>query len=534
MKVQSPRRKGEKTHLIRAATTMGAMTLVSRILGMARDIVSANAFGTSWQWDAFLYAFMIPNFLRRIVGEGAFSSSFIPVYNEVLHKEGQEAAFHFVNVTVTVLMTLLTLLILFAELVLTGLLQGHFLSPTLRLTCDLLRYLFPYLWFVSIWALSMGVLNSHRHFFTSALGPIILNLAWIMGILVILPRTDRGINHELVILAIVICVGGMVQLALELPPLYRLGFRPRWIFDFAAPGLKKMGQLVLPSLLTFAIFQVNITIDMTLGLWIGPGANSSLWYGTRLMQLPLGVFAVAAGSAILPAAARQGAAANLEETSSIISFALRGIFLIVLPCAVGLMVLSRPIVQLLFERGHFDAESTRRTAAVLWCYSLGLFAYSGQKILNNGFYAVQDTRTPMQLGAFSLICNIVLNLLLIKPLAEAGLALSTSISGILQFALLIFLYHRRVVALDLRGTTWSFLKIFLASLAMGAVGALVFQRFQQAIPAKGMMPCLLRVSSAILIAAASYPFFCFLFGVREMTGIVRKGIARIFPGINLR
>ncbi len=513
---------GEKGHLVRAAATMGSMTLLSRVLGMVRDIVSANAFGTTWQWDAFLYAFMIPNFLRRIVGEGAFSSAFIPVYNEVLHRDGKEAAFRFANTCMSVLMTVLALFILAVELLLTGLLQIGSLSPTLHLTLDLLRYLFPYLWFVSLWALTMGVLNSHRHFFSSALGPVILNLAWIGGVLYLLPRTRGGINAELTMLAIVISVEGLIQLALEIPPLYKLGFRVSWVWDRASPALAKIGRLIVPSLLSFAIFQVNVMIDMTLGLLIGPGANSSLWYGTRLMQLPLGVFAVAAGSALLTSAARQSATSNIEETKTMMSFALRGIFLIVLPCAAGLMVLSRPIVQLLFEHGQFDAESTRRTAAVLWCYTVGLFAYSGQKILNNGFYGAQNTRLPMIVGGAALLINIALNLLLMRILREAGLALATSISGIFQFIALAWLYHRHVAAFDLKGTCLAFFRILTASCAMGIVCFFVIHFLEGRLPGDAFYWRALRVFSTMAISILAYPLFCLLFGVREMRGLLKK------------
>jgi len=518
-------KKNEKKHLLKAAATMGSMTLVSRILGMVRDIVSANAFGTTWQWDAFLYAFMIPNFLRRIVGEGAFSSAFIPVYNEVLHKEGKEAAFRFASACMSVLMTALAIFILIVEILLTGALQLESLSPTLRLTLDLLRYLFPYLWFVSLWALTMGVLNSHRHFFSSALGPIILNLAWIAAVLYLLPRTRGGINGELTFLAIVISVEGVIQLALEVPPLYKLGFRFRWVWDLASPALAKVGRLVVPSLLSFAIFQINVLIDMTLGLLIGPGANSSLWYGTRLMQLPLGVFAVAAGSALLTSAARQNANSDTEQAKEMMSFALRGIFLIVLPCAVGLILLAQPIVQMLFEHGQFNAESTRRTSAVLVCYTIGLFAYSGQKILNNGFYGAQNTRVPMMVGGTALVVNVGFSLLLMRYLAEAGLALATSISGIFQFCILAGLYHRRIAAFDIKATIFSFLRILAASAAMGGVCVFTFGALETYLPGASSSLHIVRVFLTIALSIISYPFFCLLMGVKEIKGL----LARITP-----
>ncbi len=505
-----------KKHLLKAAGLMGAMTLCSRILGMIRDVVSAKTFGTSWQWDAFLYAFMVPNFFRKLVGEGALSSAFIPVYSETLAQKGKEEAFRFAQVTVTFLVVILASFLLVAELALNAALKlGHF-SSTISLTLDLLRGMFPYLWFMSLFVLGMGILNSHRHFLAPSLGPIIFDLFWIAGVLWIVPHAGAAFENQVRWLTLVIVISGAVQLAAELPPLYRLGFRFRWVWDTAYPGLIKTFRLFLPTILGFAVVQINILVDSTIGLMIGAGANSSLWYGNRLMQFPLGIFAIALGTALLPAIAEQTARQELESVRKTLSFALRSIFLIILPSSVGLIVLSQPIIQLLFERGQFDAVSTSRTAAVLLCYSIGLFAYSGQKILTAGFYAAQNTRTPVKIAVVSVITNIIFNLILMIPLKEAGLALATSIAGILQFSLLGFFYHRKIMRLDLREIFQSFFKIALASFAMGLAAWMVFKFSQKMIPGSGTLILFVHVFSAILFSMAAYLGFCFLFRVREV------------------
>ncbi len=506
--------------VIRAASLMGFWTFLSRILGMLRDVVSARSFGTSWQWDAFIYAFMIPNFFRRLVGEGALSSAFIPVYSETLAQKGREEAFRFANVVLTTVASGLLLFLLVMEVALNVILRFTTLPPVLNLTVDLLRILFPYLWFVSLFALGMGISHSHRHFFIPSLGPVILNTAWIAGVLWIIPNAGPELASQTRWLAVILLWAGAVQLFVEIPALYRLGFRIRWVWDLLSAELIKTGKLLLPSILGFAVVQINIMVDMTLALAIGPGANSSLWYGTRLMQFPLGIFAIAMGTALLPAISHHMAKNEIDQVRRTMSFSLRAIFLIILPSSVGLMVLGKPIVQILFERGEFDALSTVRTATVLLCYAVGLFAYSGQKIFAAGFHAVQDTRTPVQIGVVALISNVVLNLILMVPLREAGLALATSLSGILQFVLLLIIYQKRIARLDTRILVLSFVKILFAAAAMGALCVGAFHFLSGWFSAYHLLSRALHILSAVLVSIAGYFVFCFCFRVSEVKEVL--------------
>ena len=429
-----------KSRLLKAAGLIGGLTLISRILGMSRDILSAKSFGTTWQWDALIYAFMLPNFMRRLVGEGAISSAFIPIYAEVMEKEGEPAAFRFGNIVFTLLSCGLIGFLAFLEFFLFLALKNFSLAPELHLIGRLLQVLFPYLFFIALSALAAGIQNCHHRFFSASLSPLILDLVWIAAVLWICPLGGPRAEDRVFWLALCLLISGVFQLAAQVPSLFQLGYFPRFEFDLRHPGLRKIGKLFLPSLLGFAVMQINVLVDMTMGLWVGPGANSSLWYGNRLMQFPLGVFAIAMGTAVLPALSRQTARKEIEEAKKTLSFALRTIFFIILPSTVGLIALRTPIVRLLFERGEFDAVSTLRTSFVVLCYTIGLFAYSGQKIIVTGFYSLQDTKTPMKVGAAALVMNIILNVLLMIPLKEGGLALATSISGILiSFFSFIFL-----------------------------------------------------------------------------------------------
>jgi putative peptidoglycan lipid II flippase len=508
--------KSGKHHLMKAAGVVALMTLIGRILGLIRDIVSAKSFGTNWHYDAFLYAFMLPNLFRRVVGEGGLTSAFIPVYNEIGEKQGHAEAFRFANITLSFLSLALFAFILLAEGILHILLKIGFHSQTVMLTLELSRILFPYLWFLSLYALGMGILNSHRHFLAPAMGPAILDLVWIGAVLWVPCWMGQDYFAKISWLSYVILFGGFLHVAVELPPLRKIGFKFRWIWDTGYEGLKKTWRLLLPVVLSFAVVQINITVDMTLGMALGPGANSSLWYGNRLMQFPLGIFALAMGTALLPMLAQQIARGEKEASRKTLSFALRSIFFIILPSSVGLIVLREPIIRMLFERGEFDATSTARSAAVLLGFTVGLFAFAGQKIMNSGYYAAHDSKTPMKTSVISLCSNIILNLILMVPFKEAGLAIATSISGMIQFVQLIYYYPKKVGEFPFREVAFSFLRILLASVAMGVVCFCGWEFLKYWVPGMSTHVQLVQVFGSILIATVSYLGLCLVCRVPEV------------------
>jgi len=361
----------------------------------------------------------------------------------------------------------------------------------------------------------MGILNSHRHFLAPAMGPAILDLVWIGAVLWVPSWMGHDYLGKIRWLSYVILFGGLLHVAVELPPLRKIGFTFKWIWEIGYPGLKKVWMLLLPVVLSFAVVQINITVDMTLGMIIGSGANSSLWYGNRLMQFPLGIFALAMGTALLPMLAQQIARGEKEASRKTLSFALRSIFFIILPSSVGLIVLREPIIRMLFERGEFDAVSTGRSAAVLLGYTIGLFAFAGQKIMNSGYYAAQDSRTPMKISILALLSNIVLNLILMVPFKEAGLALGTSISGILQFGQLVYFYPKKVGPFPFREVAVSFLRILGASVAMGIVCYFSWELLKIWVPGQGTSIQLLQVFGSIGIAIIAYLGLCLVSHVPE-------------------
>jgi putative peptidoglycan lipid II flippase len=358
-------------------------------------------------------------------------------------------------------------------------------------------------------------LNCHKIFFSPALGPVILDLAWIAGVLAV-PFISADVRVQLHWLTGTLLISGLVQWMAQWPDLKRIGFRFRWIWDVADAGLKRTVYLLLPSVLSFAIVQINLLVDSTLAFLVGPGANSALWYGNRLMQFPLGVFAITMGTALLPTIAAQAAAKNFDGAKKSLSFSLRSVCLSILPSSVGHIVLSRPMVQMLFERGEFDGLSTLRTAAVVVCYSIGLFAYSGQKIIAAGFYALQDTRTPVKAGVIALLSNIVFNLILMQYLREAGLALATSISGTLQLAVLLFWFSRKVPDFAFSEVFLSFGKILAASVLMGFFCWGSFAGLEAVLPGTSTGVLAVRVFLSIAASVIFFILMCMILRVHEM------------------
>ncbi len=513
--------KSAKLNLLKAAGLIGLLTLVSRVLGMIRDIVSAQRFGTSWQWDAFIYAFMLPNFMRRLVGEGALSSAFIPVYAELIQKEGKASADRFANIVFTLLFLGLAAFLLLIQGLLFFVTHSFVLPPAVHLTCGLLQVFFPYLLFISLCALAMGILNTHHHYFSPTLSPIILDIVWIAGVLWVSSLNVPEREKQVSLLAIWILASGAIQLGVQIPYLLQIGFRPQMVFDFLHPALKQVGRLILPAILGFAIVQINILVDMTLGFWVGPGANSSLWYANRLMQFPLGVFAIAMGTVLLPTISHHAARREMEEAKRTLSFALRSVFFIILPSTAGLTVLAKPIVQLLFERGEFDVVSTARTSFTLICYTVGLFAYSGQKLVVTGFYSLQDTKTPMKIGVVALILNIVFNLILMGPLKEGGLALATSISGVFNFLALMYIFQKRVGDFRMGEILTSSARILGASLGMGVSVWFLYPKIYGGAAGDELVRLLAGVFGSIGLSVGIYLGLCLLFRVPELHEVIR-------------
>ena len=464
--------------LSKAAGTVSGMTLVSRVFGFFRDMVIAMAFGSSPSADAFFVAFRIPNMQRRILAEGAMTAAFIPVFTETLTKKGESVAWklaaNLFNILILVLSSASLLILIFSPAVITVFAPGFIDEPgKFELTVKLTRCMAPYLFFIGLAAFCMGVLNTLKVFALPAAAPISQNISMILSILFISPLMDEPIMG----LAIGVVVGGALQLFIQLPAVLKKGMPFEKTLNFKQKEVFKIARLMGPVILGLAVYELNIMIDTLIASLLPGGSISYLYYGNRLVQLPLGIFAVALGVALLPTLSGQAAKGNLKELVQTLGFSIRLILFITIPATLGLIILREPIINTLWERGEFLASTTDGTAIALLYYSIGLCAYSGIKIIAPAFYSLQDTKTPAKIGIYSMILNTVLNLLLMGPLQHGGLALATSIAALFNVALLIYYLRKRLGLMGGRKILRSTLKMALAALAMGIITYLGRENF---------------------------------------------------------
>jgi putative peptidoglycan lipid II flippase len=448
----------------KAAGLIGAATFSSRILGFIRDMVLARLFGATAAADAFFVAYRVPNLLRELFAEGSMSAAFIPIFTEYHTQRTKREAWELASAMFTTLLTIVTLIMLLGILAAPGLVwllaPGFHDDPSkLALTTLLTRMMFPYLVFISLAALAMGILNSLRAFAAPALSPVFFNI-FIIGCAVFLsPLLAEPIYG----VAIGVVAGGAAQFAMQLPGLRTRGMLIGFRFEPRHPGVKRVGQLIVPSLLGLSVTQVNITISTILASFFA-GGPTYLFYGMRLIQFPLGIFGVALATAILPTLSAQASRGAWDELRGTLGFGLRMILFIILPAMVGLILLRTPIVHLFFEHGTFTAADTRGTALAVLCYAVGLWAFAGVRIIVAAFYSMQDTRTPAFTAVGAVLANLVLSLLFMDSLRHAGFALATALAGMLNVTILVMVLNRRLGGVDWSSVGRSAGRVFLASI----------------------------------------------------------------------
>ncbi len=452
--------------VLQAAGIVGVATFSSRILGFIRDMVLARLFGATPAADAFFVAFRIPSLLRELFAEGSMSSAFIPVFTEYRTLRSKQAAWELASAAFTTLLTIVTFVTLLgivaAPWLVSMLAPGFQADPDkLKLTTLLTRVMFPYLLFISLAALAMGILNSVRAFAAPAFSPLFLNIFIIGCALYLSPQLPEPIIG----VAIGVVAGGAAQFAMQLPSLRLRGLLFGFRFEPGHPGLRRIGLLMVPSLLGLSVTQINITVSTILGSFFS-GGPTYLFYGMRLIQFPLGIFGVALATAILPTLSAQAARGALEELRTTLGFGLRMILFIILPAMVGLILLRRPIVHLFFEHGTFTAHDTAETALAVLCYSVGLWAFGGVRIIVAAFYSLQDTKTPAISAAIAVAANIVFSFALMSPLGAAGLALATALAAMVNGGILIAVLNRRLGGVEWASLGRSSMRVLVACLPM--------------------------------------------------------------------
>lgn len=516
---------GEQRVIAKAAGIVGGATLLSRIFGFVRDMIVAQFFGTGMATDAFFVAFRIPNLLRRLVGEGALTASFIPVYTEYITQRTSEECQELVTAAFSVLSVCLLVItglgILLAPGIVKVMAYGFSQDPEkFSLTVFLTRLMFPYIFFVGLVALAMGVLNSRKHFWAPAFAPVLLNLSIIFCALFF----SSAFSEPIVSLAWGVLLGGVAQAIFQGPFLRRQGIVWGFLFKPSHPGVKRIAALMAPSILGLAVTQLNVLVNTFLASYLPEGSVSYLYYADRLLEFPMGIFAIAVATAVLPVMSEHSAKNDWAKLRETLSFALRLVFFVTVPAMVGLIVLGQPILNLLFQRGAFTAHSTAMTAQALLYYSLGLAGFAGVRIVVPTFYSLQDTKTPVKIAFVALVANAFLGAILMHPLKHGGLALATTLAAGINFALLVFLLGKKMGPIGFAKIFRSFLKSLGASVIMGAVAWTICRQgewVQSGISLEKI--CLLL--GAIILAILVYAGAGYLVGSEELH-LVLGGIKR--------
>lgn len=457
-------------NLLKALATVSSMTLLSRILGFVRDAVIARVFGAGLVTDAFFVAFKIPNFLRRLFAEGAFSQAFVPILAEYKNRRGEDEwreLIDYVSGLLALALFVVTLAgVLAAPYIIYISAPGFVKSPDkFNLTVDLLRITFPYIFFISLTALAGGILNTFSRFAVPAFTPVLLNVSFIVFTVWLTPYFDPPAKA----LAWAVFTGGVLQLLFQAPFLLRLRALPRFRINFQHEGVRRVLRQMLPALFGVSVGQISLLLNVIFASFLLTGSVSWLYYADRLMEFPAGMLGVALGTILLPSLSKHYANQSPEEYSALLDWGLRLTFLLAVPAAAGLALLAMPLISTLFMYGAFTVSDAEATRAALIAYSIGLVGLILVKVLAPAFYARQDIRTPVKIAVVTLVMTQLMNFAFIGPFQHAGLALATGLGACLNAALLYYLLRKRSIHQPQAGWTVFLLKLACAVVLMALV-----------------------------------------------------------------
>lgn len=501
-------------NLLSALAKVGGLTLVSRILGFVRDTVIARAFGAGAATDAFFVAFKIPNLLRRIFAEGAFSQAFVPILAEYKTKRGMEETRTLIDHVSTMLAFALAITtvigIVGAPVVVWVTSPGFDTDPAkFALTVKLLRLMFPYILLISLASMAGAILNTFNRFAVQAFTPTLLNISFIFFTL--LPLKWFGVPVKALAWAVI--VGGVAQLLFQVPYLIKMGLMPRLRFSFTDPGMRRMLKLMGPAIMGVSVSQISLLLNTIYASFLPTGSISYLYFADRMMEFPSGVLGAALGTILLPSLSKSMADAAGQEYSRLMDWGLRLSLMLVLPASLGLGVLAVPLVATLFQHGHFTAHDTIETHWALVAYSIGLTGLILVKVLAPGFYARQDIKTPVRIGIISIVSTQLMNLLFVWNLKQAGLALAIGLGACVNAGMLY--YHMRKKDFFQPEPGWvPFISRVAAALAVMTVVMLILMGSNHWWLVATTMQRLIRLAIVVSVAALCYFLTLFMVGIK--------------------
>ncbi len=469
--------ESQNRRLVRSTLSMTLPTVMSRILGYIRDMLQAKFLGTGKGMDAYIIASLIPNLLRRLTAEGSMTAAFIPVFAQEKKDKTRDELWTFANAfffDLTLILTVLTVLgIVFSPLIVKIIAPGYEVVPgKLELTIVLTKIMFPYIFLISLAALAMAILNSFQKFFVPAFTPVLFNLA-IITAAVFFAEKAREPSY---VFAVGVVFGGLLQLGIQIPFLRRQGMTFKFGLSFTHPAIKKVARLMIPGIFGAGIYQINMLISRKIATSLEGGSVSSLYYASRIEELTLGLFAIALSIALFPTLSDLAARKDIEGMKKTLKYSFKLIFLVTFPAMAGLIVLNKPIIQVLFQRGAFDAQSTAMSSWCLLFFAFGLPFISGTKILAPMFFSLKDTKTPVIVAFFVMMSYIGFSLFLMGPLRAGGIALALSLSSLINFVALFVLLEKKLGRIEKKDLLVSAMKSALSAVVMAGTVWLFIDR----------------------------------------------------------
>jgi len=469
--------------MLKASGAMAAATLLSRVLGMVREMVYGYFMGTTWVASAFLLAFQVPNLFRRLLGEGALTAAFIPIFKEKEKIHGEAEMWRSANAVISGLVIFTCIVVGAGFLAVTGALAygSHIDQDTTRFTgktllmLHLLRVMLPYLLLVCLAAVFMGMLNARGHFFIPAMGATMLNVVMIASVLFLAPRMgldyppEQRLPHQIFALAIGVLAAGVAQAAFQLPTLRSEGFRYQWVSPWRDETVQRVVKQMLPATIGVAAFQINVVITQGLSYWVDDYVVASFQYAVRLMELPQGLFGISLATYLLPTLSGLATEKNYDGFRTELRQGVGYLVFTNLIASVLLAVLATPIIRLLFERGKFDATSTNEAALALMCLAPGLVAFSVVNVLARAFFALGDTKTPMKISVVCLMLNLLMAIALVWHFKQGGLGIANTITSLVNVSLLLYALRRKLKRLDMASLRQPLIWLVVLALIAGAI-----------------------------------------------------------------
>jgi len=455
--------------MLKASGAMAAATLLSRVLGMVREIVYARFMGDGWVAGAFQFAFTIPNLFRRLLGEGALTAAFIPIFKEKEKIHGEREMWRAANAVISGLVIAAAAIIGIVMLGISVALDLHHFAEKTELMLQLLRVMFPYMMLVCLAAALMGMLNARGHFFIPAMGATMLNVVMIASVLWLAPKFGAELHEQIFALAYGVLAAGVAQAAFQLPALWRDGFRYEWVSPLKNETVRLVVTRMIPGTIGVAAFQLNVTLVLVVAFCVSPQIVASFNYAVRLMELPQGMFGISLATYLLPTLSSLAAEKNYPEFRATLRHGVGSLLFLNLIAVILLVVLAEPIVRLIYEHGKFTADSTIRATRALQCLAPGLVAFSTVNIFARAFYALGDTKTPMKISIFCLALNLGLAVVLVEPLRQGGLGIANTATSICNVGLLIFALRKKLGKLEMEATQKTILPLAFAGIIAGAI-----------------------------------------------------------------